>query len=61
MGVAIAGMIFYQKYTAEDPTEKIVLPFEIGMTWASEFWCKILAFVVFTGLALYFARRCQAR
>lgn len=61
MGVAIAGMIFYQKATAEDPTEKIVLPFQIGMAWASEFWCKILAFVVFTALAFYFARRCKAR
>ena len=61
MGVAIAGMIFYQKYTAEDPTKKIPLPFEIGMAWASAFWCKSLAVVVFTALVFYFARRCKAR
>ncbi len=61
MGVAIAGMIFYQKATAEDPTEEMKLPFHTGMEWASEFWCKILAFAVFTALAFYFARRCKAR
>ena len=34
LGVVIAGVVFYQKMTASNPTQKTPLPLEIGQSWA---------------------------
>ena len=71
LGVAIAGVVFYQKITADDPTQDLPLPLEVGQTWATrlaetmnvpalaEVLPSVLAVVVFAALALVFARRCR--
>jgi putative OPT family oligopeptide transporter len=72
LGVAIAGVVFYQKMRAEDPTVDQPLPMEIGQGWAQrlaetlsapilvDIAPSILALLVFTALAVFFARRCRA-
>lgn len=71
LGVAIAGVVFYQKMTAEDPTIDQPLPLEIGQDWAmrlaemfnapilADIAPSLLAVLVFIALALFFARRCR--
>ncbi|UCC31093.1 MAG: oligopeptide transporter, OPT family [Phycisphaerales bacterium] len=72
LGVAIAGVVFYQKMTAKDPTMDQPLPLEIGQDWAmrlaetfnapilADLAPSLLAVLVFIALALFFARRCRA-
>lgn len=72
LGVAIAGVVFYQKMTAEDPTVDQPLPLEIGQNWATrlaetfnapilaDLAPSLLAVLVFIALALFFALRCRA-
>jgi len=59
MGVIIAGMIFYQKTTAADPTKEIPLPFQMTADWVSDGGAKILALIAFGLLVVVFARRCR--
>jgi hypothetical protein len=72
LGVAIAGVVFYQKMTAEDPMVDQPLPLEVGQDWAvrlaetfntpilADIAPSLLAVLVFIALALFFARRCRA-
>jgi putative OPT family oligopeptide transporter len=72
LGVAIAGVVFYQKMKAEDPAVHEPLPMEIGQDWAQrlaetlstpilvDIAPSVLALLVFTALAVFFARRCRA-
>jgi putative OPT family oligopeptide transporter len=71
MGVAIAGVVFYQKWTAEDPTEDKPLPLQIGQDWAGrlaeslhmpfliEVAPSLLGLVIFALLAAFFVYRCR--
>ncbi len=73
LGVAIAGVVFYQKWKAEDPTARLPLPMEIGQTWAQrladtlgapilvDIAPGVLGLLVFAALAVFFARRCRAK
>jgi putative OPT family oligopeptide transporter len=69
LGVVIAGVVFYQKWKAENPRDVIPLPLEIGQDWSNAVLPtvldphvipNILAVVVFAVLAFTFARRCRA-
>ena len=69
LGVVIAGVVFYQKWSVEDPREIMPLPFEIGQDWSNAILPTLLepqvipsalAAVVFFLLAFTFARRCRA-
>ncbi len=73
LGVVIAGVVFYRKVTAEDPTKDVVLPLEIGLNWAqrlADAWNApalaevvpgVLAVAVFATLMMIFARCCRSR
>ncbi len=72
-GVVIAGVVFYRKVTAEDPTKDVQLPMAIGLDWAqrlADAWNApalanvvpgVLAVVVFALLMIIFARCCRSR
>ncbi len=69
--VAIAGVVFYQKVTADDPTVDMPLPLEIGTDWGgqlatalnapslTEVLPSVLGLALFAVLAYFFARRCR--
>ena len=56
-GVAIAAVVFYQKWTGE-PGMKQPMPGEIGHIWFEPV-PTLLALFVFFLLAFMFARRCR--
>jgi hypothetical protein len=70
-GVVIAGVVFCQKWVAEDPTVDQPLPLEIGQNWATrlaeyfntpvlaDLCLNVLAAIVFAIVIAYFARRCR--
>jgi hypothetical protein len=72
-GVAIAGVVFVQKWLAEDPTADQPLPLAIGTDWAARLAAglnapfvadaisSVSAAVVFGAVMVYFARRCRAK
>ena len=71
LGVGIAGVVCYQKMTAEDPRESIRLPGQIGTEWAHRLaeslgtpWLgevapQLLGGFIFLALVGWFVRRCR--
>ena len=70
--VGVAGVVFYQKMTADDPTATQPLPLEVGRDWAGRLsevahlpvspdTVSAVAAAAFFGiLAVLFARRCRS-
>ncbi len=61
LGVVVAGVVFWQRISAEDPRQLIPLPFEIGHEWGGAIILQALALAAFAVLAFTFAGRCRAK
>ena len=72
LSVGIAGVVFYQKINAEDPTQEQSLPMSIGTGWtarlaesmnmpnSADLVATMGGVLLFVGLIWVFARRCRA-
>jgi hypothetical protein len=71
LSVAIAGVVFYQKINAEDPTQEQSLPMSIGTGWTArlaesmnmpnsvDLVATVGGVLLFGALIWVFARRCR--